>query len=144
MDFKFYNKVSIRGFTSVFTIIDSKTRKLWVFPGPDKPPPIHKLNYFLTTLTKQNIVSLEIRVDEGGELARSTEFCKTLLNNAFHLQTTGGHHYLLNGKIERPHQTIQKMFNAALLDSGHAKNKCCFACEATAEIYNNILHSATK
>lgn len=74
MYFKFYNVVSIRGFTSVFTIIDAKTRKLWCFPGPDKRPPIYKLEFFFKTLKSQDITVKEIRVDEGGELAHSTEF----------------------------------------------------------------------
>lgn len=59
------------------------------------------------------------------------------------MQTTGGHASWLNGKIERPHQTLQKMFNAAILDSGHSKDKWCLACENTIEIYNSIRHSAT-
>ncbi len=31
IDFKFFNITSLRGFTSILTIIDAKTRKLWVF-----------------------------------------------------------------------------------------------------------------
>ena len=60
------------------------------------------------------------------------------------MQTTCGHHSLLNGKIECPHQNIQMMFNAALIDSGHHKNKWCLSCGTTAEIYNYICHSATN
>lgn len=57
------------------------------------------------------------------------------------MQTTGGHRSLLNGKIERPHQTITKMFNSAIADCGHNKNKWCFACETTCEVYNSIYHT---
>ena len=51
---------------------------------------------------------------------------------------------MLNGKIECPHQTLANMFNSALLDTGHSKNKWCLACEPTAEVYNNCMHSDTK
>ena len=79
MDFKFYNILSIRGFSSIFTIIDAATRKLWCFPGPDKRPPIAKMNYFFHFLKLQNTNVHEVRVDEGGELARSTDFLKAIL-----------------------------------------------------------------
>ena len=95
-------------------------------------------------MKKKHIIMLVIRVDEGGELAHSTEFCSSVLDHTLNLETTGGYCSVLNGKIERPHQTIAKMFNAALIDSGHAKNKWCLACEATAEVYNNCYHQATK
>ena len=36
------------------------------------------------------------------------------------------------------------MFNAALKDEGHDKNKWCFACQETQEVYNGLLHSATN
>lgn len=77
-------------------------------------------------------------------MAKSTEFCKLLLEESINLQTTGGHRSLLNGKIERPHQTIAKMFNAAIIDSGQNKNKWCFACECSCEIYNSIYHTEIK
>ena len=45
IDFQFYDIVSIRGFSSILSIIDAKTRKLWCFPGPDKRPPITKIKF---------------------------------------------------------------------------------------------------
>ena len=76
MDFKFYNQTSIRGFTSILPIIDAKKRNLWTFPGSDKHPPIIKVELFINFLKKQNRDIKSIHVDEGGELARSSEFIK--------------------------------------------------------------------
>ena len=98
IDFKFYDYVSIRDFTSVLTIIDAKTRYLWVFPGCDKKPPINKLTLFFDTIQKQNMTINQIHVDEGGELARSTDFIQLLLDQSITLQTTGGYNSWLNGK----------------------------------------------
>ena len=46
-DFTFYNIKSIRGFTSSLTIIDAKTRRVWVFCTPNKRPPIDIMCFFL-------------------------------------------------------------------------------------------------
>ena len=35
------------------------------------------------------------------------------------MKTTGGYNSWLNGKIERPHQTLMNMVNSSLRDSGH-------------------------
>ena len=101
------------------TIVDEKTRKLWVFPGPDKLPPIAKLEFFVKQLEKQKYNVIRIRVDEGGELSRSTDFCKKLLQFNITMETTGGFSSWLNGKVERHHQTITNMCNSDLFDSGH-------------------------
>ena len=50
----------------------------------------------------------------------------------------------MNGKVERPHQTITKLFNSDLRDSNHKADKCCFACESAVEVYNSLYHSATQ
>ncbi len=34
------------------------------------------------------------------------------------------------------------MCNSALFDSGHHKNKWCYAIETVAEVYNNVRHSS--
>ena len=38
MNFAFYNVNSIRGFTSMITVVCSKTKMLWVFPTASKKP----------------------------------------------------------------------------------------------------------
>ena len=36
MDFEFYNVISIRGFTSMLTVVCTKTTTIWVFPTASK------------------------------------------------------------------------------------------------------------
>jgi hypothetical protein len=50
LDFSFWDKVSLRGFTSVLSIIDAKTRMLWVFCTATKRPPLAVFDYFLHML----------------------------------------------------------------------------------------------
>lgn len=144
MDFVFYNTISIRGFTTALNIIDATTRKLWTFTTSDKRPPLRQINFFLSYLKKINKPCHEIRVDEGGELAKSSEFTDILVHATVNLQTTGGYSSWLNGKIERSHQTVTNMLRAAIKDTNHDENKWCFALEASCETYNNIRHSMTK
>ena len=81
IDFKFFEKTSIRGFTTILTIFDAKTRKLWVFPRLDKSPQIEKLKMFFKKLELLQYKVMRIRVDEGGELSRSTYFCSMILKH---------------------------------------------------------------
>lgn len=144
LDFVLYNTQSIRGFASSLNIIDTDTHKLWTFPTTDKRPPIIHANFFINYLEKIKCPCHEVRVDEGGELARSMEFTNFLLTHHFNLQTTGGHSSWINGRMERSHQTTTKMTRAALRDSDQDDNKWCFASEATAETYNSIRHFTTQ
>ena len=91
-------------------------------------------------LEKQKYIVLRIRVDEGGELYRSTDFCKKLFENHIKMDNKGGFSSWLNGKVESHHQTIYNICNEALFDSGHNKNKWCYSIETTAEVYNNVRH----
>ena len=144
LDFTFYNVISIRGFTSELNIIDAATRKLWTFVTSDKRPPLKIMKFFLSYLSKINRVCHEIRVDEGGELGKSSEFTDLLIDSTINLQSTGGYASWLNGTIERSHQTTAKMVRAALRDSKHSPDKWCYALEASVDVYNGLRHSKTK
>ena len=80
----------------------------------------------LNTLLKQNINIHQMRVDEGGELSKSTDFIKLIFYNSINMQMTGGYNSWLSGKIERLHQTITHLFNAALCYSVQNLEKWCF------------------
>lgn len=46
IDFTFYNKPSIRGFTSVLLIVDTRTRNVCTFCSSSKRPPIDVMRFF--------------------------------------------------------------------------------------------------
>ena len=64
-------------------------RYLWVFTGSEKYVPNNKFIYFINTLKNQNKTIHQIRVDEGGELSRSTYFIKILLDNNINMKLQG-------------------------------------------------------
>ncbi len=142
IDFSFWNVTSVRGFSSLLSIIDGSTRMLWNFPTASKRVPLTILEFFFGALTKENISILGIRVDEDGALANNTEFSNFLLARSIPLESTGGYASYLNGKIERPHRTIANMVRAMLLNSGLPSNLWCYAAETAADIYRYTHHSA--
>jgi hypothetical protein len=79
IDFSFWNETSIRGFSSLLSIIDGKTCMLWNFPTASKRVPLEILEFFFGALSKENISILGVRVDEDGALANNTEFSDFLL-----------------------------------------------------------------
>jgi len=142
IDFSFWTIPSIRGFTSLLSIIDGKDRMLWTFPTASKRPPLAILEYFFSILAKHDITVCSIRVDEDGALANSSEFTDFLVQKSIAMETTGGHASFLNGKIERPHRTISQMVRAMLLNSGLPNKLWCYAAETAADIYRYTYHSA--
>ena len=57
IDFTFYDKVSIRGFTCVLNIVDARTCKLWPFCTASKHPPIDIMRHFLHQLELEEKMS---------------------------------------------------------------------------------------
>jgi len=92
MDFSFWSITSVRGFTSLLSIIDGKERFLWNFPTASKRPPLFIVDYFLSQLQKENVSVNSIRVDEDGALAKSAEFTSFIASRNITLDTTGLYH----------------------------------------------------
>ena len=57
---------------------------------------------------------LVFKMDEGGDLCKSTEFCKALTNMGMIVNSTGGDNKTSNGLVERFHQTIHAMNRGSL------------------------------
>ena len=54
------------------------------------------------------------KMDEGGELCKSTEFCKELTDMGIIVHSTDEDNKTSNGLVERFHQTIHAMNRTAL------------------------------
>ena len=127
MDFTFFNTLSKRGFRSCLTAIDATSRMLYLFPCRNKRPPIDITRYLFNILRQMGYPCVTVRVDEGGELARSEEFM-LFLKDELHMraETTGGHDSSSNGKIESPHGSIKKSVCAMLMSANLPDPYRCF------------------
>lgn len=142
--FSFWDVVSVRDFTSLLSIIDTKTRNLWNFPTASKCPPIHILSYFLAILKKKGVQTIAIWVDEDGAFARSSEFTSFLIHHNVTMETTGCYASWLIGRIERPCHTIANKVRAMLFNFGLNNTLWCYAAEAAEDAYRYTFHSVLK
>ena len=78
IDFMFYGHISLRGHNSAFTIVDQGSRYPFAFPCCAKRPPISIMAFFIKCLRNMGFSPAVFKMDEGGELCKSTEFCKDL------------------------------------------------------------------
>ena len=74
-DLVFYSDISIRGMTGAVTAIDKTMRWPWVFPLSTKRHPMSIFTFLVGSLRNMGHNPAIITVDEGGELAKSAEFC---------------------------------------------------------------------
>ena len=128
LDFTFFNVTSIYGYTAGLLAIDATTRMTWGFPTRSKRPPVHILRFLIRVLRKQGRNIQALRLDEGGELARSSDFMSVAHHLDLVVESTGGYTSSLNGKAERPFRTIKNMIRVQLMSRAIDDKLwcCCF------------------
>lgn len=141
MDFSFWNKQSIRGFTSLLTVICVHTRFSFAFPTHHKRPPLATIAWLINILRKQGFPVTYIQTDEGGELGRSGDFLKLLTSLNCIFLGTGHSGSSLKGIVERPNRTIAEAVRAKLTNSGLGDEFWCFAAEDTVFKQRRTLHA---
>ena len=114
VDFSFFTVQSIRGFTSGLDVTCSSTSYPFSFPTKSKAPLVDTLQWLINCLKKVGYEINFIRVDEGGELARSASFTKFVCLNDCVMETTGGGNSCNNGMVERGNMTKADMIRAQL------------------------------
>ena len=92
----------------------SSTSYPFNFPTKSKSAPIEIALYLIRTIRSLGHQVVFIRVDEGGELARSSEFCQIIVEENVILQTTGGGNSENNGVVERANQFDADLLRPAL------------------------------
>ena len=114
IDYMFYSHMSLRGHNSAFTIVDQGSRYPFAFPCCAKRPPIEIIKFFVGCLRNMGFKPLVFKMDEGGELCKSTEFCKAMTEMNLIVNSTGGDNKTSNGLVERFHQSIHSMNRSSL------------------------------
>ena len=116
----------IREFTLTFVDICYDTSYPFGFTYRNKNPPLEILKFLVTTLRNQDKKVALVQVDEDVALIIYSELMRTCHNMNIVVQTTGGYVYSINGKPERPHNTLAIIKKALLINSSHKRKLWCF------------------
>ena len=133
---------SIDGFNGHLLIVDSYTKKAWVFLCTSKEPPLAEIRAFLKFYGGGSGI---IRCDQGGELAHSTAF-RTFVLAEFNyvVEPTGADSPSQNGAVERYNRTMGAMVRCLLYGAGLPAEFWSYALVHAVYIYNRLVHSRTK
>ncbi len=102
------------GYSSYILIIDYETCYTWLFLMKNKKPPTNMIMTFLKIYGLKNYGDKIVHTDQGGELANSMQFCKTIADCRYQIEISGTDNSSQNGKAERPHSTMANMMRASL------------------------------
>ena len=127
IDFTFMSEISVRGFSAYLSVTCATTAFPFSFPVRNKRPPIDLLNWIFKVLERQGKKVLFIRVDEGGELARSSEVGKTIADSHIIMQSTGAYASHKNGIDKRAHRTYAEMIRSMIYCARELDNIWCYA-----------------
>ena len=124
MDFSFYNITPISGFTSMITVVCTKTRMVSVLPTASKISPVHIIRFILTIPMNEKHPYKHVRVDGDNAWEKSTDVTNLLVDEIkISMETTGGDASWLNGNNLRHNRSIHNIVKAGLLDINYNENK---------------------
>jgi hypothetical protein len=134
---------SVDGYRSYCLIIDRASRYIWIILTKRKTPPVTEVRHLLTQLqAKVQSTYRTVTTDLGGELARSKEFQKMLVepNVNYQLRTTGAHSSAQNGLAEKPNQDLARMMRAMLYGAGLGSEFWTYAIRHAVYLKNRLPH----
>ena len=118
---------------------------MWTFCTPGKRPPLATVKFLLEQLKQMGGQVVNIRIDLGGELARSSEFCNLLVKEyQCGLQTIGRYSSWLNGKVERHIRTLENTTRKIRGDANLLATLWCYLYEHATDVYGAMIHSTTQ
>jgi hypothetical protein len=104
---------SFNGYSSYLLIVDEVSKYSWIFLTKTKDPPIELTQIFMRKFGNED--GGFIRCDQGGELAKSTKWRTTMLEEFNYLvEPTGADSPSQNGQVERFNDTIATIIRALL------------------------------
>jgi hypothetical protein len=122
--------------------VDEVSKYTWIFLTKTKDPPIELTRLFLKQFGNQD--GGVIRCDQGGELAKSTEWrTATLKEFQYKVEPTGADSPSQNGQVERYNQTVATIVCTLLYGSNLPANYWSAAAIHAVYLINRRVHSAT-
>lgn len=134
---------SYDGYNSYLAVVDEHSRHAWVYLSVSKEPPIEDMSRHLEVhgLPDGGI----LRCDQGGELARSDEFCTYMLeNHNYKVEPTGADSPSQNGGVERFNETFAVTVRALLYGSSLPATYWSSALLHAVYLHNRRVHKVTK
>lgn len=132
---------SFDGYSSYLIIVDESSRYCWTFLCKSKQPPVELVSTFL----KDNGLASGgvIRTDLGGELARSTNFVSTMLqDHNYKVEPTGADSPNQNGMAERLNGTLGALVRSLLYGAGLPAQFWSCALLHACYLYNRRVHTS--
>jgi hypothetical protein len=107
---------SFDGFNSYLLVVDEVSKYSWIFLTKSKEHPIELTKIFMNEFANDN--GGKIRVDQGGELARSNAW-RTLMLKEFQykVEPTGANSPSQNAQVERYNETVATIVRTLLYGS---------------------------
>ncbi len=131
------------GYSSYLLIVDESSRYIWVFLTKSKEPPIDIIETFLGRFGHAD--GGVVRTDQGGELARSSEFGDIILrNHKYVLKPTGADSPSQNGAAEIYNAKLAVRARTLLFGSGLPAMFWLSALLHAVYLHNWLVHTVTQ
>jgi hypothetical protein len=132
---------SFDGFNSYLLIVDEVSKYSWIFLTKSKEPPVELTQLFMKEFA--NADGGKIRVDQGGELARSTFWRTTMLTEfQYKVEPTGADSPSQNGQVERYNETVATIVRTLLYGSHLPAKFWSVAAVHAVYLMNRRVHSS--
>jgi hypothetical protein len=130
------------GYFLYLLIVNEASRFLWVFLMKSKEPPLNIVETFLGHFGHAD--GGVVRTDQGGELARSSKFCDTILHNyQYVIEPTGADSPSQNGAAETYNGKLTVRERTLLFGSGLPAKFWSSALLHTVYLHNWLVHTVT-
>ena len=131
------------GFSLYLLIVDKATRFIWVFLTKSKAPPLDILDSFFARFGHEHGSS--VRMDQGGELARSFVLSDLLLRkHRYVMEPTGADSPSQNGAVEIYNDKLAVCTRTLLYGAGLPAKYWSSALQHSVYIHNRLVHTVTK
>ena len=134
---------SVDKFRSYLIIIDRHTRYIWIYLTKTKSPPTTFVSTLLKKFNDPKIVST-VTTDQGGELAKSSDFAKTIDDCGYILTPTGAYASAQNGLAEKPNKDLAQIMRSLLFSSGLGSEFWSYALRHSVYLKNRWPHSSLQ